>query len=65
MAPKAIILDAGDTLLLHNLDKLWYLHYIEHNNVPIAIPAYDYTVIYTSLLCHCQLQRGNEFYMNH
>ena len=29
--------------------------------MPIPIPAYDYTVFNRSLLCDCQLQRGNEF----
>ena len=43
MAPKAAILDAGDTLLLSNLDKPWYQHCNEHNNVPIPIPAFDYS----------------------
>ena len=64
MTPKAAILDAGDTLLLSNLDKPWYLYCNEHNNVPIPIPACDYTVINRSLLCYCQLQGGNEFYMD-
>ena len=61
MTPKAAIFDAGDTLLLSNLDKPWYLHCNEHNNVPIPIPAYDYIVINRSLLSDCQLQEGTEF----
>ena len=61
MTPKAAILDAGDTLLLSNLDIPWYLHCTEHNNVPVLIPTYDYTVIKRPLLCNCQLQGGNEF----
>ena len=60
MTPNTAILDGGDTLLLSNMDKPWYLHCKEHNNVPIPIPSYDYTVINRWLLCSCQLQRGNE-----
>ena len=41
MTPTAAILDAGDTLLLSNLDKPWYLHCNEHDSVPIPIPGYD------------------------
>ena len=55
------MLDAGYALLLSNLNKPWYLHCNEHNNVPIPIPAYDHTVINGSLLCYCQLQGVNEF----
>ena len=51
MTPKAARSYAGETLLLSNLDKPWYLHCNEHNNVPIPIPAYDYTTINRSLLC--------------
>ena len=60
MTLKAEILDAGDTILLSNLYKPWYLHCNEHKNVPIPIPAYDYSVINRSWLCDCQLQRRNE-----
>ena len=49
--PKAEILDAGDTLLLSNLHKPWFFHCHEHNNVPIPIPVYDFSIINTSLLC--------------
>ena len=59
--PKAVILDVGDTLLLSSLNKLWYLHCNEHNNVPISTSAYDYTVMNRSLLCNYQLQGGIEF----
>ena len=55
------MLDEGETRVLINLNKPWYLYCNEHNNVPIPIPAYDYTVINTSLLCDCQLQGGNGF----
>ena len=58
---KAAILGVGDTLLLSNLDKPWYLHCNEHNIVPIPIPADDYPVTNRLLLCDCQLQGGNEF----
>ena len=61
MTPIAAILDVGDTLLLNNLLKPWYLHCSEHNNVTIPMPAYDNTVINRSLLCDCQIQGGNEF----
>ena len=39
--PKAAILDAEDTILLSNLDKPWYLHCNEQNDVPLSIPVYD------------------------
>ena len=55
MAPKAAILDAGDTLLFSNLDKPCYLHFNKHNSIPVPIAACDYTVINRSLLCDCQL----------
>ena len=55
------ILDAGDSLLSSNLDRLSYLHCNKHNSVWKPIPAYDYTVIKKSLLCDCQLPGGNEF----
>ena len=58
---KAVISDAQDTLLLGNLDKPWYLQCNEHNNVPIPIPTYDYTVTNMSSLSDCQLHGGNEF----
>ena len=45
MTPKAAILYAGDTFLLGNLDKPWYLHCNKHNNVSIPLTAYEYTVI--------------------
>ena len=61
MTSKAAILDAGDTLLLSNMDKPWYLYCSEHSNVPIPIPACVYTVINRSLLFNCQLQEGNEY----
>ena len=61
MTPKAALLDAGDTFLLCHLDKSCYLLCNEHNNVPIPVSAYTYTVINRSLSCDCQLQGGNEF----
>ena len=61
MTLKAVILDAGDTLLLRHFDKPWYLHCNEQNNGSIPIPAYVYTVINRLLLCNCPLQGGNEF----
>ena len=61
MTPKAPILDAGDTLLLSNLDKPHYLHCIKHNNIPISIPVYEYTAVNRSLSCDCHLQGGNKF----
>ena len=54
MTQKVSILDAGDTLVLSNLEKPWYLHCNEHNNVPITIPD-------RLLLCVCQLQGENKF----
>ena len=50
MTPEAAILVTGDTLLLSNLDKPWYIHGNEQNSVPIPIPAYDYTPISRSLV---------------
>ena len=32
MTPKAAVLDTGDSLLLNNLGKPWYLHCDEHNS---------------------------------
>ena len=49
MASKAAILDAGNTLLMSDLDRPWYLHCNEHNNIPMSISASDYTVINRSL----------------
>ena len=45
VTPKAVIVDAGDTLFLSYSDKAWYPHCNQHNSVPIPIPAYDYRVI--------------------
>ena len=59
MTHKAAKLDAGDTLLLSNLDKSWFLHFNEYNNVPIPIPAYYYIVKNRSLSCNCELQGGH------
>ena len=50
MTTNAAKLDAEDTF--------------NDKNVPIPIPTYEYTVINRSLLCDCQMQRGNEFYVN-
>ena len=55
MTPKAAIIDAGDTLLLFNVNRPGYLHCNEHNNVPIPIVTYEYTAINRSLLCDWQL----------
>ena len=60
MTPKPHILDAGDTLLLCNIDKLWYIHCDEHNNITIPLPPYDCTVIKRFLICDSH-QGGNEF----
>ena len=57
MTPEAAILDAGDIHLLSKLDKHLYLCCDEFNNVPIPIPAYEYSVINRLLLCDCQLKR--------
>ena len=60
MTPKAAIHDAGETLMLSNLNKP-YSHCNEHNNVPTPLPVFHESVINRSLLCDCQLQGGNEF----
>ena len=54
--------DLGESLLF--LDKHWSLHQDEYINALILIPAYDYTVISTSILYDCQLQERNEFFIN-
>ena len=61
MVQKAAIFDAGETLLLGNVSKPWYLHCKDLNCVLIPIPLYAYTVIKKSLLYDSQLQGGNEF----
>ena len=60
MTTNTVISDAGDTLLLSNLDKTWYLHCNKHNIVSIPIPANDHTAINKYLLCDCKLEGGNE-----
>ena len=61
MTTTAAVLDAGQTLRLSHLDKPWYFHCNEYNDVPMPIPSYSYTVINRSLLCDCQIQEVSEF----
>ena len=64
MSSKAAILDAEDTLLLSNLDKLWYLHCNEQNNVPTPIPAYDYKSSIGLYYMTVNNKKGMNFDMN-